>query len=255
MQGNVAFITGAASGIGRATARALAAAGVRVAMVDYQDAELQAAAQELERAGAEVLPLLADLTQTEGLAPLVQAALDRFGRIDFLVNSAAQVGGTYEFLQIASAEWDRAMLLNVKVPMLLMQLFARHVMQRGGGGGRIVNVTSSSAFRAQGTRAAYGSSKAALTALTRIVAAQFGEHDINVNAVAPGITNTPGAERAMKVDAAGMKAKVSEGPNANFFKRLTEAEDVAATIVFLCSPGSRQITGQTIHVSAGTITP
>jgi NAD(P)-dependent dehydrogenase (short-subunit alcohol dehydrogenase family) len=252
MKGNVAFITGAASGIGRATARAFVSSGVRVGIVDNNEVELEAAVEELAVLGADVMPVLADLSQIERLDELLQSAIKRFGRIDYLVQSAAVVGGTYDFLQIQPSEWDRALQLNLKTPMVLMQSFARHAIERGGGG-RIVNVTSSSAFRAQGTRPAYGTSKAGLGALTRIVAAQLGEHDINVNAVAPGITNTPGAARAMNVDVEAMKAKVSEGPNANFFKRLTEADDVAAAIIFLCSPGSRQITGQTIHVSAGTI--
>jgi NAD(P)-dependent dehydrogenase (short-subunit alcohol dehydrogenase family) len=254
MKGQTAFVTGGASGIGLATAQAFVEAGVRVALVDRDEAGLSAAAEALAARGGDVMTLAADLSQVERLDGWFQAAVERFGRVDHLVNVAAVVGGTLDFLQIQPDEWDRAMQLNLKTPLLLMQLFARHAIGRGGGG-RIVNVTSSSAFRAQGTRAAYGSSKAGLGALTRIVAAQLGPHDINVNAVAPGITHTPGAARAMQTDAAGMTARVSEGPNANFFKRLTEADDVAQAIVFLCAPGSRQITGQTLHVSAGTITP
>lgn len=123
-----------------------------------------------------------------------------------------------------------------------------------GRGGRIVNVTSASAFRAQDTRPAYGSSKAALGALTRIAAAQLGTHDINVSAVAPGITNTPGAGSVRPSGLEVMRAKVSSGPQENFFHRMSEPEDVAATIRFLLGPGSRQITGQTIHVSVEAIT-
>jgi NAD(P)-dependent dehydrogenase (short-subunit alcohol dehydrogenase family) len=123
------------------------------------------------------------------------------------------------------------------------------------GGGRIVNVTSASAFRAQHAKPAYGSAKGGLTTLTRIAAAQLGVHDINVNAVAPGITNTPGASYRRGVGVEAMRAKVSEGPQTNSFKRVSEPEDVAAAIVFLCSSGSRQINGQTLHVSAGAVTP
>ena len=236
MKGKIAFVTGGASGIGRATVRAFLSAGVRVVIVDINEAGLKSAADEFQSHKADIRVLLADLSQTERLDGVFKSAVDHFGRIDYLVNAAAMVGGTYEFLKIQAAEWDKAMLLNLKAPMLLMQAFARHAIGRGGGG-RIVNVTSSSAFRAQGTRPGYGTSKAGLGTLTQMVAAQLGEHDINVNAVAPGITNTPGAENAMNMNAAGLTEKISIGPNANFFKRLTQADDVAATIVFLCSPG------------------
>jgi NAD(P)-dependent dehydrogenase (short-subunit alcohol dehydrogenase family) len=138
--------------------------------------------------------------------------------------------------------------------MFLIQSFAKHAIKRGGGG-RIVVVTSSGAFRAVKNRAAYGASKAGLTNLVRIAAAQLGPHDINVNAVAPGTTNTYGITTARNVDISVLQKSVSEGPFANFFKRVTEPEDVGATIAFLCTPGSRQITGQTIHVSAGLHTP
>ncbi len=253
-QDPVAFITGGASGIGLATAKAFAALDVRVVIVDHDASALKAAEAALPRSAESTLAIHADLSRIDQLATLFQSVVDRFGHVDYLVNCAARVGGTYDLLEIQPEDWNQTLQLNLTTPMVLMQCFARHAIQRGGGG-RIVNVTSSSAFRAQGARPAYGSSKAGLGALTRIVAAQLGAHDINVNAVAPGITNTPGAIRAMQGTAETVAAKASGGPNANFFKRITEPEDVAATILFLCSPGARQITGQTIHVSAGAVTP
>ena len=118
-----------------------------------------------------------------------------------------------------------------------------------GDGGRIVNVSSGSAFRALPATPAYGSSKAALLSLTRMGAGELGVHSINVNAVAPGITATPMAVRAL----GDLDALVSDGPMANLLHRVSTPEDVAAVIVFLCLPASRQVTGQTIHTSAGSI--
>lgn len=251
MNGKVAIVTGGANGIGKASAASLLAQGASVAVFDIDADALDAfdAGDAAER----FMPVKSDLSDLDGLPALFDAVLARFGRVDFLINSAAVLGGTLAFEEISPAEWERIFRTNLQSPMMLMQMFARHAVARGGGG-RIVNLSSSSAFRASHSKPAYGSAKAALGALTRITASQLGQHDINVNAVAPGITNTPGAGSKRNVDYDAMRKKVTEGPQVNFFGRVSEAEDVAAMIVFLCSQGSRQITGQTIHVNGGAIT-
>lgn len=250
----VAIVTGGAAGIGLAAARALLEEGAKVAIIDFNAAGLDAAVKALGSIGPDIYPIHADLSDTSRLADIVQSVVDHFGRVDHLVSCAALLAATNDLLAVTQEEWDGLLNMNLKVPMFLLQAFAKHAIARGGGG-RVVLVTSSSAFRARGNRPAYGSSKGGLTTLMRIAAAQLGEHDINVNAVAPSVTNTPGATTRLNVDKAFLDSMVSEGPFANFFKRVSEPEDIAATIAFLCSPGSRQITGQTIHVSAGLITP
>ena len=120
----------------------------------------------------------------------------------------------------------------------------------GGRGGRIINLSSSSAFRARYSSVAYSTAKAALAHLTHSAAAELGPHDINVNTVVPGATRT-GMTRGLGED--GLQQAVMSGPLANLLQRPSEPEDVAHMIVFLCLPQSRQITGQTLHVSAGAV--
>lgn len=246
-----AIVTGGASGIGLATSQAFLAEGTDVAIID-RDAAALATAGQVARGPGRLVCVQGDLMALETLPSLFDAAAGRLGQVDILVNSAALTGGTLDLLAVSAEEMLQAYALNTTAPLILMQQFARHVIGRGVNG-RIVNLSSSSAFRARATRAAYGASKAALGALTRIAAAQLGPHDINVNAIAPGLTRTPALARAFPGGDAQLQAMVTEGPNANFLNRVSEAEDIAQAVVFLCSAGARQITGQILHVNAGAI--
>jgi NAD(P)-dependent dehydrogenase (short-subunit alcohol dehydrogenase family) len=141
--------------------------------------------------------------------------------------------------------------IDLTAPFLLLQAVGRRMIARGQGGS-IVNVGSSSAYRAVSSGAAYGAAKAGLGSLTRSAAWEFGPHGVNVNLVAPGVTRTPITESAFG-GPDGMAAAVREGPLANLLGRVSEPADVAAVIGFLCLPGARQITGQVVHTSAGAI--
>jgi NAD(P)-dependent dehydrogenase (short-subunit alcohol dehydrogenase family) len=238
LDGKAAIVTGAASGIGRATARMLEGHGAAVAGVDVVEAE-----------GTTVV---ADLADADACARVVDEAVAALGRVDILVNAAGTSSGA-SLLDTTLDVWERVLAVNLRAPMLLMQHAARHMIRQGDGG-RIVNVSSGSAFRALPATPAYGASKAGLLSLTRMGAGELGTHGINVNAVAPGITATPMALRTIGARAeGGLEALVSEGPMANLLHRVSTAEDVAGVIVFLCLPVSRQVTGQTIHTSAGSI--
>jgi NAD(P)-dependent dehydrogenase (short-subunit alcohol dehydrogenase family) len=238
LDGKVAIVTGAASGIGQATARLLAAQGAAVVGVDVTPGDGTA--------------IVADLASVEECERVVASAVSAQGRVDILVNAAGTSSGS-SLLDTTVDVWERVLAVNLRAPMLLMQHAARH-MVRQGDGGRIVNVSSGSAFRALPSTPAYGASKAGLLSLTRMGAGELGPYGINVNAVAPGITATPMALRTIGARAAGgLDELVSQGPMANLLHRVSTAEDVAAVIVFLCLPASRQITGQTLHTSAGSI--
>jgi len=250
LSGKVAIVTGAASGIGRATVTALLGAGAIVAALDRDEGGVGEVVEEATKTGGTVFPVVADLADIGRIPDLVARVLQRCARIDILVNSAGVAGRSQTLLELDLHDWDLVHTVNLKAPLLLMKHVARHMIERGGGG-RIVNISSSSAFRARNSPIAYATSKAALVQLTRCAAAELGRHDINVNAVAPGITKT-GMTRAFGGDEA-LQRLASSGPLENLFHRVSQPGDVAAAILFLCLPASRQITGQTVHTSAGAV--
>lgn len=250
LSGQVALVTGGASGIGRATVFALLQAGAAVAILDRDEAGTRAVAEQGRQGGGRTFALPVDLADTQQIPAAVARVLQEFGRIDILVNCAGVAGRLQSLLEIEEKDWDFVHTVNLKAPLLLMKHVAQHMVARGGGG-RIVNISSSSAFRARNSPVAYASAKAALVQLTRSAAAELGPYNINVNAVAPGITDTA-MTRALG-DAETLQRLASSGPLENLFHRVSQPEDVAAAILFLCLPGSRQITGQTIHTSAGAV--
>jgi len=218
-----------------------------VAAVDVNGPGLEPVVAELRNRGVKAEAVIADLADEAATSAVVDTAVTGLGRVDILVNAAGTSSGA-SLLDTTVEVWERIHAVNLRAPFLLMQHAGRRMIEQGDGG-RIVNVSSGSAFRALPATPAYGSSKAALLSLTRMGAGELGVHGINVNAVAPGITATPMAVRAL----GDLDALVSAGPMANLLHRVSTPEDVAAVIVFLCLPASRQVTGQTIHTSAGSI--
>lgn len=250
LTGQVAIVTGGASGIGRATVLGLIQAGATVAVLDRDEAGVNAVVARGKQAGGKAVAFPFDLADSKQIPNVVARILQQLGRIDILINCAGVTGRFQTLLEMEEDNWDFVQAVNLKAAMLMMKHVARHMIDRGGGG-RIVNISSSSAFRARNSPIAYASSKAALVQLTRSTAAELGPHNINVNAVAPGITAT--AMTKALGDAEALQKAASSGPLENLFHRVAQPEDVAAAIVFLCLPGSRQITGQTIHTSAGAV--
>jgi NAD(P)-dependent dehydrogenase (short-subunit alcohol dehydrogenase family) len=249
LSGKVALVTGGASGIGRATVIGLLKVGASVAVLDREETGLKEVVDQGRASGGTTLAVPFDLTNLKGIPDVVKQVVQKLGRIDILINAAGVAGRGQPLLKLEEEDWDFIQTVNLKAPMLLMKHVAQHMVDRGGGG-RIVNISSSSAFRARQSPTAYASSKAAIVQLTRCAAAELAEYDINVNAVAPGFTIT-GMTRRMGEES--FQRAVSSGPLENLFHRPSMPEDVAAAIVFLCLPASRQITAQTIHTSAGAV--
>ncbi len=251
LEGQVAVVTGGGSGIGRATVRLLAEAGARVVVVDQDAAGAKHAARDADAAGSQGTVLVADLADSSRIRPVVEAVLAEHGRIDILVNSAGISAAPHDILDFTDATFDRVFDINVKATALLLREVGRHMVERGAGG-RIVNLSSSAAFRAKMTPALYAASKAAVNGLTRTAAADLGPHGINVNAVAPGLTKTPMTAGIGDDDAFARMVRAG-APLENLLERVGEPDDVAHVIVFLCLPESRQITGQVVHTSAGHV--
>ena len=251
LQGRVAIVTGAATGIGRASAVLFARAGARVALADVRAPELAQALAEVRAAGGEATSITADLARPDDGAAVVDAAVRAFGRLDVLLNNAGVgtmvVGGTVE--SIALERWDLAQDVNVRGIYLVSRAAVPHM--RAAGGGAIVNIASVSAFRGSVERPshAYAASKGAVLALTRAMAASYGRDGIRVNAICPGVIRTrltadivEGAERAAK-DGRGIP-----------LGRVGEPEDIARCALFLASDDAGFVSGAHLVADGGALT-
>jgi NAD(P)-dependent dehydrogenase (short-subunit alcohol dehydrogenase family) len=240
LQARRILVTGASMGIGRAVALAAAAAGAEVVLAARGRAALEAVAGEVAAAGgrAEVLPF--DAGDPEAIRGAIAAA----GPLDGLVNNAGSV--TREpFLEASETEIDRILALNVKGATLVAQAVARGMVQRGRGGS-IVNIASVAGLVGARNRSVYAASKHAVMGLTRAMALELGPHGIRVNAVCPGLVNTPLAADLM-ADAgfvAATRARIPLG-------RIMEPEDIAGPVVFLLSGAAGGVTGIALPVDGG----
>jgi NAD(P)-dependent dehydrogenase (short-subunit alcohol dehydrogenase family) len=242
----VALVTGASYGVGAATALALARAGFDLALTATQRENLAKTGAAAAALGAEVLPLELDLRVSPSIEAVVAAVLDRYGRLDVLVNNAA-VNLRRKAVDVSRDEWDDLIGTNLTGTFFLTQLVGRHLIAQRSPG-RIITVTSAHAFVGAAERSTYGISKAALVQMTRMLAIEWAEHGIRVNAVAPGRLDTPSPSRAgTAADKAYMDAMLKRIP----LHRLATAEQVAATVAFLASPAADSITGQTIIIDGG----
>jgi NAD(P)-dependent dehydrogenase (short-subunit alcohol dehydrogenase family) len=250
LDGKVALVTGAGGGIGRETVQRLAELGADVATVDVDGFGAKAAADAATARGRRAVSITVDLADAGAAADAVAGTVAALGRLDVLVNNAGIGTKGEQFPDVAATTFDRVIAVNLRAPYLLIQAAASEMIAQGDGG-KIVNVTSAAGFRATMTNAVYAASKAGLDGLTRSLAAALGAHGINVNAVAPGLTST--AMGHALGDEAALQAAVAEGPLANLLRRVSTPDDVAQVIAWLCTPAARQITGQTIHTSAGNV--
>ena len=250
LEGRVGIVTGAASGIGRATAFALAAEGAAVVVADVDEAGAAAVAEEIARRGGHASAQRTDVADERSVAAMIAAAVDRYGRLDILHNNAAAVDPALMSRdgEVAAMEvevWDRTFAVNLRGPMLGCKHAIPRMLERGGGA--IVNTSSAAGWAGDLTRSAYGASKAALEALTRYVATQYGKRGIRCNAIAPGVIATP----ALAANVPREQIAVYE--RTHLTPRLGVPEDIAAAVVFLASDDGAFVTGQTLRVDGGLL--
>ena len=235
----VALVTGAGSGIGRATAEYFHRCGASLVLGDIDEKSVTGVARTLDPAGSRILALRYDAGQAQDAQALVDGCMTRFGRLDFLVPAAA----IYEDERVdamADASWERTMAINLNGVFYLIRRAIPHLAQ----GGAIVNLASQSAHTGGSEEhGAYGATKGALVAFTRTLARELGPK-IRANAVSPGMIDTPMVARALKVRRAEVIANTP-------LKRLGRPEEVASLIAFLCSDAASFITGEAILVTGG----
>ena len=249
LEGKVAIVTGGASGIGRMTALTLGSEGTHVTIADVNGDGAKAVAQEIQSQGGRAVAVKTDVSKRGDVADMVEATVKAFGGVDIAVNDAAVTERGSSVLNVTEEAWDRILAVNLKGPMFVCQAVIPHMMERKGG--VIVNVSSGSGFRPSGANLPYGCSKAAVAHLSRSLAHDLAPHNIRVNTVAPGLTDTPMTRKNWPTDEA-ILARAKDSNIANPMGVLLEPKDLANAIVFLASDQARYITGQTLHVNAGS---
>ena len=248
MNQKVALITGASTGIGRATAEAFAARGTAVVIAARRKEELEQLAGEIKSRGGKASVVVTDVAIAKDVERMVAHTIETFGRLDYAVNNAAIEGKLAAITDLPEAEWDRVMDTNLKSVFLCLQQEAR-AMLAGGRHGAIVNVGSVNSFLGFPTGSAYVTSKHGLIGLTTCVSAELAPRGIRVNLLCPGFVDTPMHHRGRaQIGDALYDKLLSERVH---LRRAGRPEEIAQTIVFLCSDAASYITGATLTPDGG----
>lgn len=242
----VVIVTGGATGIGKVYATRLAEAGARVVLADIVDDANRNLAEALTEAGHDVIAQTTDVSDPDMTEAMARAAIDRWGRIDGLVNNASLMSilGRKPWYEIPAEEWDRVMEVNTKGVFLCCLAVYPHMKAQGGG--KIVNIASSRIFNGGKWRLHYSASKGAVWVLTRALARELGEDNICVNAVAPGFTLSE-----TQVATSSNEHMAARRDSDKCFSRDQVPDDLVGAVMFLLSDASNYITGQTINVDGG----
>jgi D-sorbitol dehydrogenase (acceptor) len=246
----VAVVTGGARGIGAAIARRFAEEGARVAVADVLAAEAEATARAI---GGRSFAVSLDVTRRHSIAAMVQAVVARAGRIDILVNNAA-VFDMAPLLEITEASYDRQFAINVKGLLFTLQAVAAQMVEQGAGG-KIINFSSQAGRRGEALVAVYCATKAAVISLTQSAGLALIKHRINVNAIAPGVIDTPMWDHVdaqfAKYEDLPLGEKKRQVGLAVPYGRMGLPEDITGAAVFLASADSDYIVAQTLNVDGG----
>ena len=246
LNSRVAIVTGAAQGIGAQYAKALAAEGAAVVVGDLLDAK--PVARSITESGGTAIAVRVDVTDAKSVKQMVAETVAQFGKLDILVNNAAIFTQLTlkPFEQIDSVEWDKVMAVNVRGTFECVKAAAPEM--RKGKYGKIVNISSGTAFKGAQLLLHYVSSKAAIIGMTRSLARELGDDGIRVNTLAPGLVMSEGV--LANSDFLGTRAKNNIAGRA--IKRDTKPEDMCGTLIYLCSQESDFVTGQVIIVDGGS---
>ncbi|MFI5653390.1 SDR family oxidoreductase [Streptomyces anulatus] len=243
--GQVAFVTGASSGMGLATARAFAEAGAAVGLADIDEDAVNPAAKQLADDGHQVLALVCDVTDEAQVAAAVDRTVEAFGRLDMAYNNAGIMPPPTDAADECAEQFDRVHDINLRGIWASVKHELRHMREQGSGA--IVNCSSLGGLVGNPGRAAYHASKHGVIGLTKSAALEYGSRGVRVNAVCPGTISTPMVD-AM-VEGGELDRDQAEGGQA--IDRLGTADEIAQAVLWLCSPGSSYVTGIALPVDGG----
>ncbi|MCI0711874.1 MAG: SDR family oxidoreductase [Chloroflexi bacterium] len=243
LTGQVAVVTGASKGIGYGIAKALANVGVKVAVTARSIEKLNTLAAEINDAGGEAVPFALDVRSVENIRTIMGQIHDHFGRIDILVNNAG-LGDNHPAVDVTEADWDSMMDVNLKGLFFCAQAAGRIMLEQGYG--RIINMSSQASVVGIRDHAVYCATKGGVNQLTRVLALEWSEHGVTVNAIAPTFIYTPGT--AERLDNPEYLAGVLNRIPAN---KVGTIADVAGAVMYLASPAAGMVTGTVLLVDGG----
>jgi NAD(P)-dependent dehydrogenase (short-subunit alcohol dehydrogenase family) len=243
LNGKVAVVIGGTSGIGRAIAHGLAEAGADVVPTSRRDEQVDAAAKEIEQRGRRSLRITSDVADRDSLQRVLDEAINAFGKVDILVNSAGRTKRA-STLDFAETDWNDILETNLTGTLRACQVFGRHMLEREYG--RIVNIASLSTFVALYEVAAYAASKAAVASLTKSLAVEWGARGVCTNAIAPGVFRTALNEKLLDETERGREFLMRTP-----MKRFGNVEELAGAAVFLASDAARFVNGEVLVVDGG----
>jgi 2-hydroxycyclohexanecarboxyl-CoA dehydrogenase len=244
LSGKVALVTGAGRGIGRGIALALAREGAQVAVADIIKENAEAVRREIESLGVKALSVEVDLTKGAEVKKAVERVISQFGQIDVLVNNAGW-DKVQPFLESEEETWEKVIAINYKAVLHTSKAVLPQMVARGSG--KVVNISSDAGRVGSSGEAVYAGAKGAIIAFSKSLAREMARHQITVNVICPGLTET-----ALLNESREAMPKVIDAITKSIpLKRTGQPEDIAAAVVFFASPSADYITGQVISVSGG----
>jgi NAD(P)-dependent dehydrogenase (short-subunit alcohol dehydrogenase family) len=243
LDGKVAIVTGAGRGLGRSMAHALVEAGAAVTVAARSGDELDSFVAEVEGAGGRALAAPTDITDERAVEAMVAATVERFGRLDVLVNNSGIVATT-PLLDQPAAEWDAVVATNLRGVYLATRAAGRHLVAQGSG--KVVNIASNFALQGVADHAAYSASKAGVIGFTRSMAMEWARHNVQVNAIAPGYFATP-LNAGLREDADTLAKVVRSIP----LRRMGEADELKPWLLLLAGSASDFMTGEVVVIDGG----
>jgi len=247
--GKVAFVTGAAGGIGRATALAFAREGANVVVSDISEQNVRETARMIEAAGGQALAIRCDVTRAEDVEAALETTSATFGRLDVAFNNAGVEQAKKALADITEEEWDRIIAIDLRGTFLCMKYEIPLLLQQGGGA--IVNTSSGAGVKGFEGQAAYVAAKHAVVGLSKAAALDYAQENIRINAICPGIIDTPMMDRFGGGTPEGKERELASAAAAEPIGRAGKPEEIAAAVVWLCSDASSFATGHAMVVDGG----